>query len=242
MGNPGGWDGSANSWPPHKVVLDDFYIQRFEVTQADYELFLAVAGYESSDERYDDMRAEKPGRFEGTLPAVASWEDADAFCQWLGRRAGKDVRLPTEAEWEFAARARGRMLRYATENGKAEAGVTMAAKAIPGRREPRPSEAAMPTPPGAFPPNPLGLYDMSGNVNEWVSDNYLESYYAQSPVDNPKGPTAGQRDIFEGLPYRVLRGGDYENFSANTTVSRRKGSQTLASEVRGFRCSASSGI
>jgi formylglycine-generating enzyme required for sulfatase activity len=79
---------------------------------------------------------------------------------------------------------------------------------------------------------------MSGNVGEWVSDNYSENYYGQSPIDNPKGPTEGQRDIFEELPYRVLRGGDYKEFHGNTTVTRRKGSQTLSSETRGFRCAS----
>lgn len=242
MGNPGGWDGSPNSWPSHKVVLNDFYIQKYEVTQRDFEAFMTVTGYESSDDRYDDMRDEMPERFDDELPAVASWVDANSFCRWLGEQTDTVVQLPTEAEWEFAARAQGQMLRYATENGEAIEGVTMAAGVKNSRYDTSPRKATMPTPPGKFPPNPLGLYDMSGNVNEWVRDNYSEDYYEKSPVDSPKGPAEGQRDIFEGLPYRVLRGGDYKNFLANTTVSRRRGSQTLASEVRGFRCSSDSGL
>jgi len=242
MGNPGGWDGSRDSWPPHRVVLDDFYIQKYEVTQGDFELFIEVTGYEPSDDRYEDMRDKMSERFDDEFPAVASWVDAKAFCQWLGEHAGTKVRLPTEAEWEFAARSRGQMLRYATENGEAIEDVTMAAKVEHSRYAPPPYEVAMPNPPGTFPPNALGLYDMSGNVGEWVSDNYSEDFYEHSPVNNPKGPAEGQKDIFEGLPYRVLRGGNYENFLANTTISRRKGSQTLASEIRGFRCSTDPGL
>jgi formylglycine-generating enzyme required for sulfatase activity len=237
MGNPGGWSIRSDTTPAHRVIVDDFYIQKYEVTQGDFGLFMAVTDYQPSDDRYDDMRNETSERFDDELPAVASWVDAKAFCQWLGKRADTEARLPTEAEWEFAARSRGQMLRYATENGEAIEDVTMAAKVEHSRYAPPPYEVAMPNPPGTFPPNALGLYDMSGNVGEWVSDNYSHDYYEQSPVNNPRGPTEGQRDIFEGLPYRVLRGGDYNDFHGNTTVTRRKGSQTLASHSRGFRCS-----
>ncbi|MGO1657739.1 MAG: formylglycine-generating enzyme family protein [Marinobacter sp.] len=236
MGNPGGWSVRSDTVPAHRVVLDDFYIQKYEVTQGDFELFMKVTGYEPSDDRYDNKRDEWPDRFDDELPAVASWVDANAFCQWQGERVDRKVRLPTEAEWEFAARARGEMLRYATESGEAIEGVTMAAEVKNSRYDTPPYEVAMATPPGTFPPNPLGLYDMSGNVGEWVSDNFSKNYYEQSPIDNPQGPTEGQRDMFEKLPYRVLRGGDYKEFLGNTTVTRRKGSQTLASETRGFRC------
>ena len=240
LGNPGGWSVRSDTTPAHRVIVDDFYIQKYEVTQGDFELFMEVTGYTSSDERYEDLRDEIPERFEDELPAVASWDDATAFCDWLGKAIDGDVRLPTEAEWEYAARARGQMLRYATPNGEAIENETMAAKLEHTRYDEPPFEKPLPTRPGSFPPNPLGLHDMSGNVGEWVSDNYSAEYYQQSPVSNPQGPAEGERDIFEGLPYRVLRGGDYEEFRGNTTVTRRKGSQTLASETRGFRCASHS--
>ncbi|TBW47989.1 hypothetical protein EZI54_21920 [Marinobacter halodurans] len=236
MGNPGGWDGSKNSWPPHKVKLDDFHIQKYEVTQGDFELFQAVTGYEHSDKYYGDERDEKPERYEPELPAVASWQDASAFCRWLGEQSGKPVQLPTEAQWEFAARARGQMLRYATENGKAEPDVTMAAGPDRNARDMREYHNKLPLAPGSFPPNPLGLYDMSGNVTEWVRDKYKEDYYDHSPVDNPQGPDEGKKDTYRGENYRVLRGGSYLSFLGNTTVTRRKGGEPLSSEIRGFRC------
>ncbi|WP_422732786.1 SUMF1/EgtB/PvdO family nonheme iron enzyme [Marinobacter azerbaijanicus] len=80
---------------------------------------------------------------------------------------------------------------------------------------------------------------MSGNVMEWVRDNYSEDYYQNSDVNNPTGPVDGQKDIFEGQPYRVLRGGHFKEFRGNTTVTRKKGSELLASETRGFRCARS---
>lgn len=76
MGNPGGWSVRSDTLPAHRVVLDDFHIQKHEVTQGDFELFQAVTGYEHSDKFYDDYRDENPDRYDSELPAVASWTDA----------------------------------------------------------------------------------------------------------------------------------------------------------------------
>ncbi|TBW47984.1 hypothetical protein EZI54_21895 [Marinobacter halodurans] len=236
MGNPGGWSVRHDTIPTHKVILNDFYIQKYEVTQGDFELFQAVTGYEHSDKYYDDERDEKPDRYKPELPAVASWKDASAFCRWLGEQSGKAVQLPTEAQWEFAARARGQMLRYATEDGEAEPNVTMAAGPERFTRDTSKRDSKLPVKPGSYPANPIGLYDMSGNVGEWVQDKYKEDYYKNSPAQNPQGPDEGQKDAFFGENYRVLRGGSYLDFIGNTTVTRRKGAESLSSEIRGFRC------
>ncbi|WP_303288914.1 SUMF1/EgtB/PvdO family nonheme iron enzyme [Marinobacter sp. SS5-14b] len=238
MGNPGGWSVRSDTLPAHRVVLDDFHIQKYEVTQGDFELFQAVTSYENSHPFYDKKRDERPERFESELPAAASWEDAMAFCQWLGDQSGEPVTLPTEAQWEYAARAGGRMIRYATENGEAQEEVTMAAGPTFHARDGRPFNEMLPNPPGTFPPNAIGLYDMSGNVAEWVRDYYREDYYSQSPVNNPEGPERRLRAGFEGDTYtvHVLRGGDYQDFIGNTTVTRREGVTTLGSRRTGFRC------
>jgi formylglycine-generating enzyme required for sulfatase activity len=235
MGNPGGWDGSKDSWPPHKVVLDDFYIQKYEVTQGDFELFMATTGYEHSSEYYEQLREEKPDRYQPQLPAVVSWSDASEFCQWLNGQTGKNVNLPTEAQWEYAARSRGKMMRYGTATGKAERGVTIAARPSEYRRQ----KQALPKPPGSFPPNPLGLYDMSGNVAEWIRDYYHGDYYEDSPIKNPEGPIDPVIENWSNEPYRVLRGGDFKDFSGNTTVTRRKAIQRVTNETTGFRCALS---
>lgn len=240
MGNPGGWSVRSDTTPVHHVVLDDFYIQKYEVTQGDFELFIAHTGYKPSDNRYDKMREDLPARFADELPAVASWRDANAFCQWLGEQTDLTTGLPTEAQWEFAARARGRMIQYATSTGQAIPNKNIAPGPTPyNTHDGHPSNDQLPSKPGAFPPNPIGLHDMSGNVMEWVSDNYSEDYYQNSAVNNPTGPAEGQKDIFEGQPYRVLRGGHFKEFRGNTTVTRQKGSEPLASETRGFRCARS---
>ncbi|MDL0433351.1 SUMF1/EgtB/PvdO family nonheme iron enzyme [Marinobacter sp. TBZ242] len=127
MGNPGGWSVRSDTIPVHRVVLDDFYIQKYEITQGDFELFIAHTGYRPSDNRYGKMRENLPERFADELPAVASWRDANAFCQWLGEQTGLTIGLPSEAQWEFAARARGKMIQYATSTGQAIPDETIAA-------------------------------------------------------------------------------------------------------------------
>lgn len=232
MGNPGGWSVRSDTIPAHRVIVDDFYIQKYEVTQGDFELFMAVTDYEHSNSSYKSLRERNPDRFQSSFPAVVSWTDASEFCRWLGSQTGRKVELPTEAQWEYSARSGGKMLRYATGNGHAEQGVTMAA-APSGYRQ---SKEPLPEPPGSFPPNLLGLYDMSGNAAEWVKDYYRADYYEESQINNPEGPDEPIIENWSNEPYRVLRGGDFRDFSGNTTVTRRQAIQSVTNETTGFRC------
>ncbi|MDE6106348.1 MAG: formylglycine-generating enzyme family protein, partial [Bacteroidales bacterium] len=126
-------------------------------------------------------------------PVVCSWVSAVAFCEKLSEMTGKKYRLPTEAEWEYAARGGQHRdgTRYAGSNSYYEVAWTG-----PLRREPRPV--------GQKKPNGLGLYDMSGNVQEWCSDWYGENYYSYSPSVNPQGPSSGSD--------RVVRGGSVDYY------------------------------
>ncbi|WP_203144011.1 formylglycine-generating enzyme family protein [Marinobacter mangrovi] len=236
MGNPGGWSVRHDTWPPHKVKLDDFHIQKYEVTQGDFELFQTVTGYISSDKRYDERRDENPERYEAELPAVASWTDATAFCSWLADRSGKPVSLPTEAQWEYAARSEGKMLKYGTKSGEAKADINMAAGPDKNVSSSRERDEVLPLKPGSFPPNAIGLYDMSGNAGEWVFDYYQEDYYKNSQINDPRGPKTGHTSILPGQVERVWRGGSYQEFIGNTTVTRRSDPQDYAFGKTGFRC------
>ena len=229
MGNPGGWSVRRDTIPAHKVTLDSFSIQKYEVTQGDMDLFMEVAGYVSTYKNYDRKRNKYPKRFVDELPAAVTWGDSRAFCQWLGTLSNQSIDLPTEAQWEYAARSRGQMYRFATDTGEAVEDINMAkaAKSIFDRD-------ALPFPPGHFPPNPLGLYDMAGNAVEWVYDNYQPDYYQHSPELNPKGPPKGHvHDIFE---QKVARGGSFYDYWGNTTVSKLNIPSGIVGLDTGFRC------
>jgi len=164
--------------PIHKVRLDSFYLGEFPVTQA---VWRAVMG-------------DNPSRFRGDNRPVetVSWNDAQRFIERLNTRTGQSFRLPTEAEWEYAARggARSEDCRYAGSDRLDEVGWYDENS----YGETKPVRLKL--------PNALGLYDMSGNVWEWCHDWYNSDYYAacqaQGVVSNPEGPEEGGGRVFRG--------------------------------------------
>jgi sulfatase modifying factor 1 len=199
-------DGQADEKPVHNVCVNDFYIGKFEVTVGQFKRFVNETGYRTEAEKGDGCflwsgsKWEKDGskswRSPGfsqddNQPAVCvSWKDTQAFSEWLSRKGGKSYRLPTEAEWEYAARSGGKKEKYAGMSNDSGLGDYTWYNANSGNR----TRSV-----GGKTPNGLGLYDMTGNVWEWCQDWYGEKYYGESPRDNPRGPSSGQ--------YRVLRGG-----------------------------------
>jgi formylglycine-generating enzyme required for sulfatase activity len=153
--------------------------------------------------------------------ACVSWNDAKAFADWLRGKGRRDYRLPTEAEWEYAARSRGKNHKYSWGNGgpAGNMGDVSLKRQFPGRLliwEGYDDGYVFTAPVGKFAPNELGLYDMTGNVSEWVSDWVDEDYYKSSPKENPQGPESGQRKghrgaSWSGMPlfdHAAFRGGN----------------------------------
>jgi formylglycine-generating enzyme required for sulfatase activity len=197
--NMGSNDGESNEKPVHQVTVSGFYMDKTEVTQAEYERVMG----------------NNPSHFKRcpTCPVEqVSWDDAMAYCQKTGKR------LPTEAEWEYAARA-GSTTKYYWGNGSLDAYAWYSGNS--GSK----THAA-----GQKQPNAWGLYDMSGNVYEWCSDWYNEGYYAKSPSNNPQGAGDGQ--------YRVLHGGSWydENPELLRSADRRFGEPGYRLNLAGFRC------
>jgi formylglycine-generating enzyme required for sulfatase activity len=122
-----------------------------------------------------------------------SWHDAVRFCEWLGRKEGRHYRLPTEAEWEYAARGGLVQQDYPWGNATAEGRAAVA--------------MLQSQPVGSYDPNGFGLYDMAGNADEWVSDWYDEHYYERSPVKDPTGPEKRLNNV------KVTRGYAYNSGS-----------------------------
>ena len=202
-----GSDAYENEFPTHQVTLNTFFIGKTEVTQAQWK---AVMG-----------KANNPSKFVGdNLPVdYVSWEDCKEFITKLNKMSSHTFRLPTEAEWEFAARGgiKSKGYRYSGSNNISE----VAWYSSPANPLTSTHEVA------TLKPNEIGLYDMSGNLNEWCNDEWSD-YTAEAQV-NPKGPSTGSAT-------RIRRGGCWENYYRVCRVAYRGQSGLKArSNTFGFR-------
>ena len=195
-----GSDAFSDEKPVHSVTLDGFYIGKTEVTQAQWE---AVMGTTIAQQRDKAGASSLYGVGDDYPMYYVSWEEAVQFCEKLSRLTGKTYRLPTEAEWEYAARGGQRAdgTKYAGGNTIGDVGWYDG------------NSSNQTHPVGQKQANGLGLYDMSGNVFEWCSDWYGEDYYSSSPSVNPQGPASGSR--------RVNRGGGWDYGAVDWHVSGR---------------------
>jgi formylglycine-generating enzyme required for sulfatase activity len=175
------------SRPLHKVTLDSFSMMAYKVTYDDFDVFTDATGNERIDMSRTGISARAPKR-----PAGVSWHGAKAYCQWLGKLTNLPFDLPTEAQWEYAARSGGTRTLFATDNGKIERPRNFPKEWAHGEKEPPLPDV------GSYPPNPAGLYGMSENTSEWVNDWWDEEYYKTSPERNPPGPTTGSMKVMRG--------------------------------------------
>ncbi|MDP2142491.1 MAG: formylglycine-generating enzyme family protein [Gammaproteobacteria bacterium] len=173
----GGCYQMGESYNAHEVCLDDFYIGKYEVTQGQWK---AVMGNNPSSFSScgDNCPVEQ-----------VSWNDAQDFINKLNNKTGKNYRLPTEAEWEYAAKSGGKNEKYAGTSSESELGDYAWYEKNSGSKT---------HPVGQKKPNGLGIYDMSGNVWEWVNDWYDSDYYKNSPKSNPVGTSSGKEKVRRG--------------------------------------------
>ena len=203
----------ADEKPQHKVSLNAFYIDKYEVTNALYEVCVQAGGCSLPG----DTTSYDNSQFANHPVVAVDWNQARTYCEW------RSTRLPSEAEWEYAARGTdGRTYPWGEGFSCEKANYSLCTGGT--------------TPVGSYEvgKSPFGVYDMAGNVSEWVNDWFSETYYQSSPSSNPLGPDTGQ--------YRVQRGGAWANAADGAARSANRGGNDPNhwDALVGFRCALSS--
>jgi formylglycine-generating enzyme required for sulfatase activity len=224
-------DGLARERPAHDVALDAYYISKFEITNREWKKFRDDSGYDDPTfwptgrvvprdqvpywTQANNHGGGTPGSDDYPVLGV-NWDAATAYCAWLSAKTGKRYRLPTEAEWEKAARGTNeRRPHYDHSQANYVGGQTF--------------DTVMPVGYYSGSPSPYGALDMAGNVMEWCQDWYDRDYYSVSPRKNPKGPATGA--------YRVVRGGSFfvEVFDLRASARSAAWPSFQAHRMIGFR-------
>jgi len=198
---------SADTKPAHTVTLTDFYIGITEVTIGEYKDYCRQTG--------KAMPEQETGTDDSYPIAFVNWYEANEFCEWVGGY------LPTEAQWEYAARGGGMNINYPNGNklDHSMANYSGTGKADKWKRV---------APVAKFPPNHLGIYDMAGNLYEWCQDYYRSDYYQYSGAINPVGPVSSM--------FKVVRGGSwYHDAEELRTTSRYRYMPVARLSFLGFR-------
>jgi formylglycine-generating enzyme required for sulfatase activity len=203
-------NGDKDEQPAHAVTVKSFQLAKTETTLGQWKEFCRASGRGLPEAVWFSQTDEHP-------VINVSWDQAVAYCLWLSEKTGKRYRLPTEAEWEFAAQGGAKIKRYLYSGAKTPDSVAWFASKTNG---------TMPV--AQKLPNELGLYDMTGNVWEWCSDGYDKNFYSKSPKENPTGPGKGN--------FYTLRGGAWDTGARNSRITYRNPlSPSSRNHNKGFR-------
>ena len=251
-------EGETDEKPVHFVRIGDFNLGKYEITVAQFQQFIISTNYQTDAEKgtgsntWDgkkwekrsdiDWRCDEEGntrpKSEYNHPVIhVSWSDAMEYCKWLSKETGMQYRLPTEAEWEYAAGNGSKHTKYdwGNDNPHEKFGGNVADESLK-RKIPEykifngfDDYYVYTAPIGCYNPNEFGLYDMTGNVSEWCGDIYDENYYKVSLTDNPQGATNGF--------YRCIRGGSWLKppEATKNTYRARELPENISSARVGFR-------
>lgn len=239
-------DGYDNEKPVHQVCVNDFYMGKYDVTVGEFRQFVNDTGYRTDAEKvngcyvYDGMwRSRSDASWKhpyysqnDNYPVVCvSKNDAEAYANWQKNKTGKHYKLPTEAEWEYAARSGGKNEKWAGTSSESELGDYAWFDKNSGSKTTHPV--------GQKKPNSLGLYDMTGNVWEWVADLY--GSYSSGSEKNPTGPSSGSNLVLRGGSWnfepRIVRASFRLNYSRLSWVNGYCGFRLLLSSLQSVETS-----
>ncbi|MFP5303235.1 SUMF1/EgtB/PvdO family nonheme iron enzyme [Cobetia sp. SIMBA_158] len=193
--------------PLHTVTLDSYSISATQVSYDDFDTYTLATGKQTINNSGIEKKYRAPN-----VPAGVTWHQANDYCSWLSANTDSTYKLPTEAQWEFAARSRGKFYLFGTNDGSYRRGVNILTRDEIKKSTPANSTLA-PSKIKSIPPNPMGIYQMGINGYEWTNDWYSENYYENSPQHNPQGPKSGTE--------KVERGGSFgEGTTAKFTIRR----------------------
>ena len=220
MGNN---SGRIDARPAHEIYLDDYYIDKYEVSNKDYKKFIDATGYSAPNvdtnkypwaKQYNWHNNTYPKGTENLPVVLVNWNDANAYAKWCGKR------LPTEAEWEKAAKGPNNLL-FPWGNEWDSTKCNVSSSGI---------KTTLPVNSNKNGISGYGVFNMIGNVWEWCSDYYDKDYYKVSPKISPKGPEVGAT--------RIIRGGSWNTFGNNNFRCDSRESQfpSVKSLDIGFRC------
>ncbi|MDF1548339.1 MAG: formylglycine-generating enzyme family protein [Bacteroidales bacterium] len=206
MGNN---SGESDEKPTHTVILSDFYIAKYEVTVAQYKAYCNEVGRRLPNDPKPSWYEEHPNAskwvWNNNYPILnVSWNDAIEYCKWLSRKTGQNYTLPTEAQWEYAARG-GQYSKNYKYSGSNNINKVAWYDETTYEKGPQPV--------GSLKPNELGIYDMSGNAWEWCKDFFGK--YSSSTQTDPSGPS--------NSPFRVIRGGSWYYVAHLARLTARDG-------------------
>ena len=217
--------------PVHKVTLDSYSLSKYETTVYEFEHFKLAHNQPLPE---PEFRKDEPDHWMFTPvnpTGTQKWQEAKDYCLWIGQLTDDKFDLPTEAQWEYAARERGKYIYYATNDGTLKDNQNFPRTAF---------QKVELLPVDSFPPSPLGFYHLQSNAVEWVNDWFDPDYYKHSPEYNPQGPEGPVEASIHNDPPRILkvmRGG---STSWSPTVIMRRATAIPDVEVHapklGFRC------
>jgi formylglycine-generating enzyme required for sulfatase activity len=190
-------DGDEDEKPKHEVKINNFYMSKYEITVDEYRNFCSATGRNFGEEE-SWSKANHPAIY-------VSWNIATEYCKWLSSETNKKYRLPTEAEWEYAAAGGKKSKGYKYSGNENIDQVAWYQGSIP-------EDGTQPV--GSLDPNELGIYDMSGNVWEWCLDTYKSDYYSVSEKENPKGAKTGN--------WKIVRGGSWADKASYARITYRQ--------------------